>query len=661
MRKFLFDIDFNPDGTLSKIANINDVHAMNWCRPDAKWGEVISDVYDGIWSDYENRMKHMTVKSVEIGDDSMRAEYTNTELDVTVERYFTEKGRLAERYTVKNISKFDLFIEQDNFGIRVPFDDRYTDAATCMTNRCNTHIWCGKNVANVCALKMGPSDINLGLVLTRGNIASYSTEGVMSNDRGKFILNSGHIELLSGEEYTIEWELFWHRGREDFYDVLGEYNSHIGIKAKHFTVFENENIEFDVTADCDDIRITVDGENVDAVKICGGVSVSCKPKRTGEHVFEINAGGAVTHADFFVSPELDAVVEDTLEFVVKHQQYIREGSHLDGAFLVYDCEENHVVNDENIPDRNACHERIGMALLLAKYLRTHPNEKYMAALEKYIEFVFREFYDTNTGRVYPGIGKCAERIRLYDAPWVADLFCEVYYLTGDKKYLYEIIKIFDFYYAHGGDHFYPNGFSPKKCVEALRDAGMDNEAKALFEKFKIHVDNMVKIGTNFPPHEVNYEQTIVSPAATFISEMKLLTGDDLYTKAAALHIELLDRFDGAQPDHHLHEIPVRYWDGFWFGKALQFGDTMPHYWSCLTARSFADFALASGNDAYLGKARECIRNCMSNYRKGGKNSCAYIYPYKVNGKRGKFYDPFSNDQNTALYFALQIRDEIGEI
>ena len=190
---------------------------------------------------------------------------------------------------------------------------------------------------------------------------------------------------------------------------------------------------------------------------------------------------------------------------------------------------------------------------------------------------------------------------------------------------------------------------------------MDNEAKALFEKFKIHVDNMVKIGTNFPPHEVNYEQTIVSPAATFISEMKLLTGDDLYTKAASLHIELLERFDGAQPDHHLHEIPVRYWDGFWFGKALQFGDTMPHYWSCLTARSFADFALASGDDMYLAKARECIRNCMSNYRKGGKNSCAYIYPYKVNGKRGKFYDPFSNDQNTALYFALQIRDEIGEI
>ncbi|MBQ4137764.1 MAG: six-hairpin glycosidase, partial [Clostridia bacterium] len=174
-------------------------------------------------------------------------------------------------------------------------------------------------------------------------------------------------------------------------------------------------------------------------------------------------------------------------------------------------------------------------------------------------------------------------------------------------------------------------------------------------------DNIVKTGTSFPAHEVNYEQTIVSPAATFISEFGQMTGESLYTEAASLHIELLDRFDGTQPSHRLNEIPIRYWDGFWFGKALQFGDTMPHYWSCLSARSFADFALCSKNDEYANKARVCMRNCMSNYLGSGKGSCAYIYPYKVNGKRGQFYDVWSNDQNTALYFALQIRDAIGTL
>lgn len=659
MKKHLFEIDFDKEnGFITGIKNINDQHAMSFCRPDAYWGEIKSDVLDGIWLDYQNRITHTTVKSVDIGNDSMSAVYTNGTLETKVERFFKDNGRFVERYTVTNITDSDIFVEEDNFGIVLPFDDRYTDSVTCMTNRCNTHIWCGDSVTNVCALKMGPSDINLGLVLTKGRIESYSIDGVDSNDRGKFIFNPGHTELLAGESFKLEWELFWHTGKDDFARILKEYDSHVEVSAKYFTFFEGESIDFTLWSHtpAKNVQITLDGEDVSFGTNGNELSVSFMPKRTGEHRFDIVLDKIRTHADFFVSKELDTVVKETVDFIVNKHQYNRAGSRLDGAFLIYDCEEEHLIYDDTIPDRNACHERIGMALLLAQYLRSHPNEKYMASLNRYLDFVYREFYDTDTGRVYPSVGKNQPRIRLYDAPWVADLFTEVYYITGEKKYLCDVIKIFDFYYDHGGDHFYPNGFSPKKCVDALKHAGMEKEACALFDKFKIHVDNMVKTGTSFPAHEVNYEQTIVSPAATFISEFSQMTGDKKYTDAASLHIELLERFDGNQPSHRLNEIPIRYWDGFWFGKALQFGDTMPHYWSCLTARSFADFAVCSGIDEYARKARVCIRNCMSNYFAGGKGSCAYIYPYRVNGRKGQFYDVFSNDQNTALYFALQIRN-----
>ena len=99
-----------------------------------------------------------------------------------------------------------MFLEQDNCGISVPFTDRYTDAEDCMINRCNIHIWCGHNTAYINALKMGLSDNNIGLVLTKGAIDSYSilrdngrTKDGFGCYRGQFILNTAHTELLPGE------------------------------------------------------------------------------------------------------------------------------------------------------------------------------------------------------------------------------------------------------------------------------------------------------------------------------------------------------------------------------------------------------------------------------------------------------------------------------
>ena len=40
----------------------------------------------------------------------------------------------------------------------------------------------------------------------------------------------------------------------------------------------------------------------------------------------------------------------------------------------------------------------------------------------------------------------------------------------------------------------------------------------------------------------------------------------------------------------------------------------------------------------------------------GRGSAAYVYPYRLNGIRGEFYDPWSNDQDLVLYDALYFSD-----
>ncbi len=655
MKNNIFNIKFNSNsGGISSIVLNADKDEMNWIEENKIWGLVRNINFDGIWGNYEERARDMELISFEESDACAVSKYSNGRLSAVVERFFTSSGNLCERYTLKNISSCDLFLEQDDCGITVPFTDKYTYAEDCMKHRCNTHIWCGHNTTYINALKMGLSDTNIGFVLTKGAIDSYS---VIKYDipngsyRGEFILNTAHTELMTGEEYVIEWELFSCNGVGDFYDKIKEYPSYIGMNAKHFTVFKNEPIELAINAD--NPKAYIDGEEI-AVDTTGGIpKIKYIPPHTGEYRIWIESDGVRTFTDFNVTLTFDEIVKKRLDFIIKNQQYQREGSHLDGAFLIYDNEEEHPVFNNGIADHNACRERIGMALLLVKYLQKHKNKEYIAALDRYMSFLYREFFDSEKGHVYDTVGKNEQNMRLYNAPWVSMLLTEMYKLTGNNKYLFEIVTLLKFYYAHGGTKFYPNGLSIRNTYMSFVDAGLAGEAELVKSFFTAHVGNMVSNGTNYPKHEVNYEQTIVSPASTFISEWASVTGNEDLKKEAKKHIEILKRFNGHQPSCHLNEIPIRYWDDYWFGKSMLLGDTFPHYWSCLTARSYNDYYILSGDENYLKAAEECMRNCLCLFSEDGRGSAAYVYPYRINDTKGQFYDAWANDQDFALYFALE--------
>lgn len=608
----------------------NDKYKMNWIDGSVEWGTV--KVPKGIG---------VTVKSDKVD------------------------GVVKEEYIFTNVSDKDIFTSLNDIWIYTPFNDDYKDSQTCITQRCHTHIWCGEDISYVMALRMGGETPHLGLVLTKGSIGGYSVErdlSKISNDRGDFIIHPSPVSLSPNESFTVAWTLFSHNGKEDFYGKLKMYNkNHIYVNAEKYTVFINEEIciktepAFDF--DESDVKISLNGKDV-KFNICDGViCINDKPEEYGERKYSIDVKGVKTHCDILVLPELNELVKRRCEFIVKNQQYDNPNSGLNGAYLAYDNEENHIAySTEN--DRNGGRERVCMGLLIAKYLQKNKNDKTEESLKKYIRYVERELFDTETGVVYNDYGRNNSWNRLYNYPWLSLFQIELYKLYADKKYLIYAYRAMKSFYEQGGIHFYAIEIPLREMVNLLEKENMKNEKEIIMRYFEQHCKTITDNGLNYPAHEVNYEQSIVAPAANLLLQMYDVTNEKKYLDAAKTQMSVLELFNGLQPDYHMYEVAIRHWDGYWFGKRKMYGDTYPHYWSSLTANAYFDYAKAVNDDDYLKKADASYRGTLSMFMPDGLASCAYVYPVSVNGKKAGFYDPYANDQDWGLYFMMRYSENI---
>lgn len=663
MKNEVFQIGIaRENGCIDSIVNRCDSAAMNWCSEFGKWGRIIvrktadaGGIHPSRYSEAE-----LGLESLNVTDTDMTAVYSDDRLRVAVERVFTENGRLRERYCIKNINQNVVTINRDTFKIEVPLNDRYTCADECMDGHCHAHIWCGKHVTWISALKMGASEYNLGLVLTKGSIVSYSQRDCYTNERGIYLLEPETVLLKPGQEYTLEWELFWHKGKEDFKQKLTEYKNYIEISTKHNTVFENEKIEFEIKTVSGEIpQVFLLGEEIETEYRDGAYAVCYSPLHTGEYQFLIKAGTSTTYTEFLVRSSFAVVLEKRVNFIVDHQQCLDEESPLYGAYLIYDNETEAAYYDETCTDHNACRERLNMPIVIARYLQEHPDEKIRKSFDLYMNFLRRECYEETTGEVFNSVGKNQTALRLYNAPGVMLLFAEGYLLTKEEWFLDNILTLADRYYGIGGEKCYANGIAIARVIKAFREAKRVEDEQKLLQYFQRHVNNMIKNGLSYPKHEVNYEQTIVTPTVTCISEMGVLSEDqEFYKKEAKKHLECLDLFSGFQPSFHLNEIAIRFWDDFWFGKRGCFGDTFPHHLSSLTGRAYIAYYRLTGEEQWLAAAENCLRNCMCLVSEDGRGFAAYVYPHTVNGEQGGFYDEWANDQDVFFYHALNGADLI---
>lgn len=655
-----------------------DKYNMNWLREDFAYGEVLCP------------------EAVEASVSSQWAE-----------------GVLTTSFRLKNTSDKPLFTGLSEISIRLPLEDRYEDSGTCMTRRCHTHLFCGEDITYAYALRMGGEAPHLGMVVTKGSFGAYSIErdlAKMSNDRGCFLLHPVPMEWLPGEEKKLQWKLFSHSGEEDFYEKAGALRQFVRVEASSYVLFPGEQcrilIKPSFQPDAEqEIRVELLGEEKEqgAFKAVRRASDTWEVLYTaqthslpGERSFRIRVGDISTILCIFVQEEPERLAEKRCSFIAERQQYgngektgsVREAAGtlkgLEGAYLIYDNEEEHLHYAARYDD-NAGRERVGMGLLIAARLQalkeeaahrkqvgnrpwapeeqswTQEIERLTESFHRYLEFVLRELVEEQTGEVFNDFGRDNSYERLYNSPWYALLMVESYGLLQEQRYLQIACRILKWFYQKGGFEHYTIEMPILSLSQALLEAGLLEEERTMRKLFAEHGDRIVSLGMNYPPSEVNYEQSIVAPAANLLLQCYLLTGEERYLEEGGRQMKVLELFNGHQPDYHCYETAIRHWDGYWFGKNRMYGDTFPHYWSALTGNCFALMYAVTGKEEYAKRGRDSLRGVLPLIFPDGRASCAFLYPLMVNGVKAKGYDPYANDQDWALYFYLRMERDYKKI
>ncbi len=652
MKNRWFAVEAMPEnGGLKSLILNDDPDRMNWIEGFGTWGVPLGFDFCGM----------------EESGDKITAHYRKDTLELEAVRSM-EENLLRERYIFRNAGTFDLYFQRGGLAIYTTFNDSYQDAATCIRQRCHAHIWCGGENSYVHALKMGLFPTEIALILTAGALDAYSVRREVkesSNDRGDFLLHPAPFHLLPGEETILEWVIAAFPQKRFKETVLARPGG-VVISFEQETVFQEE--PFRITVECEELpgKATVfcDGREIPGTVGDGALSVEYYPERLGEHRFDFEVGGRRFHAFGICVEPFEEILEKRIRFLLRKQQMTDPASPLYGAFLIYDNEEHAQYYNYLWRDHNASGERCNMGRLICRYLQTHKDAEADRALGLFEQFLLREIYDGESGEVFNDIGKHSEFRRPYNSAGLIGFWLEMYRLRRQEKYLVWIERSMRVFYENGGYRFYPNGTLFSDCLCAIRAAGRRDSADELENMIRKHVEQICSIGFLYPPHEVRFEQTITTPAVAILSAFyDRIEQSPAVLDEARRQAELLDHFQGDQPDYRLHEIPIRHWDEYWFGKRRLFGDTFPHYLSCLSARAFLLYAGISGDRTFEEKARRCMRNCLCLFFPDGTASCAYLYPFSVtmlnpdgsiaeSARRGEFFDPWANDQDGALYLIL---------
>ena len=641
-------------GGVASVTIAGDPDRMNWVEGLAAWGTPAPSL-------------GLTLVRARTEGPVQTVVWTNAALRLDVRRD-VRGDTLAERYVFTATAHHPVYFGRGDVGVYATFNDSYEDSETSQRRRCHAHLWCGGAFGGVRALKMGPFPTELGLFLTEGSLDAYSVCRVReksSNDRGDFVLHPEPFRLNPGESKAFAWRLTAYPGGGFRAAALASGAAAVLIDFENETVFTGERFRVSATsaepiAAC---RVTVNGREV-PVRIDGRRAlVDFRPGFRGEAAFVFEVNGRRHRAVGHVSDDFRTLVGRRVETILRDNQCRDAGSPLDGAFLVYDNEEARPHYDYRRPNLNAARERVGMALLLARWAQRCPSPELEAALARYEAFLLREVWDDRTGEVYNGIGLRERRKRHYNGPWYISFWFEMHRLTGRPVYLDRIERGIRRYYEKAGTGFYPIASNFAECLAALRADGRDTgEVERLL---RAHVDAILARGNGYPSQEVRFEQTLVTPPATILSDYaEHVRRDAAVLSALSNHVAVLTRFDGEAPDHRLAGIPIRHWDAYWFGKSRLFGDTFPHYWSCLSALDYGRFARLSGDVGYARRAARIFRNLLCLYFPDGRASCAYVYPHSVtmvdpsggvleSARRGEFYDAWANDQDYGLYYALR--------
>ena len=572
-------------------------------------------------------------------------------VDISVARRM-EGGVLYERYLFSNAT--DRAVSLSEIDIHAPFNDNYPKMfAELYSRRCHAHVWTGGNAGWVCAMRIGGKGPHLGLAVVEGDLAAYelkerALEKGMSNVRGVIALSPADVRLGPGETTAIAWRIFAHEGREDFFRRLVAVGG-ADVSADRYAAKPGETVR--VTARTADGTWTKDW--------------TCPS--SGDHRVEIAYaanGDCRSHVEVLGVEDPKALLLSRARFILRNQQVDEPGSVYDGAFVPFDTETG---RQERIweadgarytctrNDHSEGGERIGMGVFLSLMARRGCRDEFLPALIRYARFVRTCLQDAD----YTSWRNRAARreMRSYNYPWYARFYLEMYDLTGDRKYLEDawgtVRRLFD-----GRGVRVPIAvveFPILRLHRALAAAGMSREAETFLSWVRAYAEPPAALNRgDSSRNEVGMAPERVSSVIRQQLELRLITGEGRYLDVARDWMVLSDAILGLQPSWHAHDIGLHHWDGFWFGKRMRWGDTMPHDWDGGMAIAFARYAEATGDESYRRRAVGIANAMLGLFTPDGRGTCGWVYPDRVNGVAAKGPDPLCNDQDWALVYYLEM-------
>lgn len=632
---FAQKVEYKVDPVTDRIISLgidNDYNGMNWL--------VQTDNQQYAWVDSQFEWGNVANLDGSVVDG----------LKVKVNRKM-EGGDLVESYILQNASRHTIDLSQ--VQIYTPWNDNYPDAETCLTQRCHAHIWPGERCAYTYALRMNGKGPHLAMMLEEGSISDYAINqrGIDkggSNTRGIIGLIPEKFILQPGRFYLLRWRIFVHQGEQDFFKKMVAKGG-VQVKADRYTAMLGDTIN---------IQIITKSQTIDQIYAVN---------QTGDQRVPLTFGkGKPTHIEVLGLLPLDRIISARANFIFEHQQDKHEDDLTYGAYLPYDKTSNRLIMNwqeaHQRSDMNEGRERLGMGVFMAYFAQyyakypviSHINKRYLnVSLQLYSDFVHK-LQDGNYKTW--GTVKHTDKHRIYNYPWVVQFYAKMFELTRKKQFLIDAYRTQRAQYANGGYGFYAIGVPVRQLLSLLRNNRMEAEADTLLGDFTKTADYYVNAGMHFPKFEVNYEQSIVAPCVEFLCEMYLETKNEAYLECIQQMMPALEAFDGHQPSSHLNEIAIRHWDGYWFGMPQMWGDTFPHYWTCITAQAFALYAEITGDDTYRQRAKAILLANLVNFDSQGRGSAAYIYPAYVDGQPAHVANSCSNDQDWALVYLMQFRD-----
>jgi len=156
----------------------------------------------------------------------LKYQYLN-DIVVFVERTF-EENVLKEKYEFLNDGKKEIDIAEGELGIYVTLCDGL-DIEKVMSRRGISHIFAEGNCFYITCDRFFKEE-GLAIIMTDGEVSGYSIERTPNkNERGQIIVNFPEKHLKIGESFSLSWEIFGYKNKEDFEAKAKSYEGYFHI------------------------------------------------------------------------------------------------------------------------------------------------------------------------------------------------------------------------------------------------------------------------------------------------------------------------------------------------------------------------------------------------------------------------------------------------